>query len=156
LELTCGGDVNAYNVIVSDALVLDERMEIAFDARIDGSLQHTFAQLLSAFGAGANLGFAAAGKEIQAYDSVTLASWPWSPTDPGFHHFLIQITRIADDAGPPSALFSITLDGTLRSFKHPLNVSTAVQFQLGPFLRFAASATPADDCYTNVTFGSCH
>jgi hypothetical protein len=156
LDLTCSGGLDAYNIIVSNPLVLDDRMEIAFDARIDGSFPHTFAQLLSAFGSGSNLGFATAGTEIHAYDSAPLAFWTWSPNDPGFHHFLIQITRIADDAGPPSALFSITLDGTLREFKHALNVSTNVQFQLGPFLHFGASTTAADDCYTNVTFGSCH
>jgi hypothetical protein len=159
VDLTCGGNLDAYDVIVSQPLVLDDRMEIAFDARIDGSLPHTFA-LLSAFGFGGNLGFATAGTEIRAYDSAatttTLASWGWSAADPGFHHFLVQITRNADDAGAASALYAITLDGALRSFVHPLDVSTPVLLKLGPFLNFGASATPADDCYTNVTFGSCH
>jgi hypothetical protein len=134
-------------------------MELAFEARIDGSLPHTFA-LLRVFPSGGDLGFAVAGTEIRAYDvaasTTTLASWGWSPTDPGFHHVLVQITRNADDAGAASALYAITLDGVLRSFKHPLDVSTPVVLRLGPFLNFAASATPADDCYTNVTFGSCH
>jgi hypothetical protein len=159
VDLTCGGDVDTYDVIVSQPLVLDDRMEIAFDVRIDGSFPHTFAQLLSAFVFGGNLGFATAGTEIHAYDNstpTTVASWPWSPTDPTFHQILIQITRIVDDAGPPTALYEITFDGRLQSFTHPLNVGPGLQLQLGPFLNFGASATPADDCYTNSTFGSCH